>query len=77
MDGDRRSAEEIASLGLARIMVLGVNEVENLYYSQAVIEAVASKQAEHLEKDANTLVQEATTAALRELHPEAVKEGHR
>ncbi|BCW68461.1 hypothetical protein NicSoilB4_32240 [Arthrobacter sp. NicSoilB4] len=67
VDGDGRSSNERASLEARGIGVLGVCEIENLYYLPQIIEAVAQKQTAILGGDASTYVDQAKANALGSL----------
>ncbi len=74
VDGDGRTDEEKSSLRTRGILALPVSEVENLLYSAAVINAVAARQAESMGKAAQTLIDQARSAALAALGEPGVPE---
>ncbi len=67
VDGDGRTEKEKSSLHARGILPLPVSEVENLYYSDAVMKAVAARQAETMDETADTLIIQARAAALKAL----------
>lgn len=67
VDRDGRDEDEVVALGVKGVLVLGVHEVESLYYLPAAIAAVAGLQAATLERDAEALFSEAVEAALKAL----------
>lgn len=67
VDGDGRAEQEKSSLHASGILVLPVSEVENLYYSDAVMKAVGARQAETVDETADTLISQARAAALKAL----------
>jgi hypothetical protein len=67
VDGDGRTEEEKSSLGARGILALSVSEVENLYYSDAVMKAVGARQAETVDETADTLISQARAGALKAL----------
>src|SRR5690348_4252395 len=71
--GERTDAEK-ASLHARGILALPVSEVENLYYSGAVMKAVAAQQAASMDVSADVLVAQAQRAALEELRQNGVRE---
>ena len=74
VDGDGRTEEEKFSLSTYGILTLPVNEIENLLYSAVVIKALATRQAESLGRTAQTLIDQARTAALAALREPGVSE---
>ena len=74
VDGDGRTEEEKTSLRERGILALPVSEVENLYYSDAVMEAVAVRQAESIDETPATLLTQARAAALKALREEGAPE---
>lgn len=69
LDGDVRSADEVAALAAKRILVLPVNEVENLYFLSWIVEAVADHQAETFGEDASLMAENSRGKALASLKP--------
>lgn len=69
LDGDARSADEVAALAAKRILVLPVNEVENLYFLSWIVKAVADHQAATLDEDAAVMARAASDNALASLKP--------
>ncbi len=67
VDGDGRTEDERTSLYTRGILALPVSEVENLYYSDAVMKAVAARQAALVEESADVLANQARAAALEAL----------
>jgi hypothetical protein len=67
LDGDARSAHEIAALATKKILVLPVNEVENLYYLSWIVDAVADHQGATLGESGASMAMAARTAALESL----------
>lgn len=67
VDGDWRTEDERSSLHARGILALPVSEVENLYYSDAVMNAVAARQAESMDESADTLTDQARATALQAL----------
>lgn len=67
VDGDGRTEEEKSSLHARGILALPVYEVENLYYSDAVMKAVAARQAETVDETVDTLMNQTRAAALKAL----------
>lgn len=65
VDGDGRSAEERQALIARGVLALPVSEVESLYYSPDVIDAVAKSQADRLERASEELSAMAKESALR------------
>lgn len=74
VDGDGRTEEEKASLRERGILALPVSEVENLYYSDAIMKAVAVRQAELIDETSVTLLTQARAAALKALREEGAPE---
>ncbi len=64
VDGDGRSAEERQALLARGVLALPVSEVESLYYSPDVIDAVAQSQGERLERVPEELASVAKERAL-------------
>ncbi len=64
VDGDARNPEAIEKLRGKGISVLPVREVESLYYSREIREALARRQAESLGHSAEIMMSEARQAAL-------------
>lgn len=58
VDGDERDSDERAILFQKGILALPVSEIENLYYSEVVVRAVAQMQALQLELSSGDLVHE-------------------
>jgi hypothetical protein len=67
VDGDGRNEDEKSSLHARGILALPFNEVENLYYSDVVMRAVAARQAELVDESADGLTRQAAAVALRAL----------
>jgi hypothetical protein len=67
VDGDGRTEAEKSALRVRGILALPVSEVENLYYSGAVIKAVGARQAEAVDESAEALTKQAQEAALQAL----------
>lgn len=67
VDGDGRTEVEKSSLHARGILALPVSEVENLYYSDAVMRAVAANQAATVDETADALISQARAAALKAL----------
>ncbi|UYQ78223.1 AAA family ATPase [Glutamicibacter sp. JL.03c] len=67
VDGDWRSEQEIESLFSLGIHVLPVSEIENLYYTSEVLQAVAEQQASTFGDDPQVKVEEAKSAAMKAL----------
>ncbi|WJZ68627.1 AAA family ATPase [Kocuria rosea] len=67
VDGDGRTPAQTQALGEKGILSLPVQEIESLYYSTPVLQALATQQAEVLDVLARDLVCAAQTAALTEL----------
>jgi hypothetical protein len=65
VDGDGRTEKEKSSLRARGILALPVSEVENLYYSDAVMRVVGARQAETMDETADTLISQARTAMLK------------
>lgn len=74
VDGDGRDEDEKSSLRARGILALPVSEVENLYYSDVVIRAVAARQAESVDESADTLTNQAAVTALRALGDDGTPE---
>jgi ABC-type phosphonate transport system ATPase subunit len=74
VDGDRRTATEVAALAAQGVLSLGVNEIEGLYYCDAAISAVAADCAEDLETTPEELTQAAAAAGLAALNQAGVSE---
>ena len=74
VDGDGRTEAEKSSLHARGILALPVSEVENLYYSDAIIKAVGAKQAEAVDKSADTLTNKARVTALQALRDHGTPE---
>jgi hypothetical protein len=74
VDGDGRNEEEKSSLHARGILALPFNEVENLYYSDVVMRAVAARQAESVDESADALTHQAAAAALRALGDDGTPE---
>jgi hypothetical protein len=74
VDGDWRTEEEKASLHARGILALPVSEVENLYYSDAVMKAVAARQAESVDETPAALIILARAAALKALRDHGAPE---
>jgi len=74
VDGDGRTGGEKSSLDARGILALPVSEVENLYYSNAVMKAVAARQAESMDETPVTLINQARTAALKALRDHGAPE---
>lgn len=55
IDRDQRTSDECAALRQDGIFPLGVHEIENLYYSQPILQRLAEAQAPTLGKDPNEL----------------------
>lgn len=64
VDGDWRDEQEVASLVNRGVHVLPVSEIENLYYTSDVLQAVAEQQASTFGYDQQFKVEEAKKAAL-------------
>ncbi|MFF5182150.1 AAA family ATPase [Micromonospora sp. NPDC000316] len=73
LDGDARSANEVAAMAAKKILVLPVNEVENLYYLSWIVDAVAEHQGLTLGEDGASMAAEARGAALRSLNDQNIK----
>lgn len=69
LDGDARSADEVAAMAAKGILVLPVNEVENLYFFSWIVKAVADHQAATLGEDAALMARDASARALASLKP--------
>ena len=67
VDGDGRTEAEKSSLYARGILALPVSEVENLYYADAVMKAVAARQAESVDQSSDTLTKKAQETALQVL----------
>lgn len=67
VDQDGRDAAEKATLSSRGVLVLGVSEVENLYYMSCVIDDVAEQQGERFGLEGATLAATARTEALASL----------
>jgi len=67
VDGDGRTADEEGALQARGILALPVSEVENLYYSDVVMKAVAATQAALVDESADTLLNQARMTALQAL----------
>ncbi|MCU1370243.1 MAG: transporter ATP-binding protein [Ilumatobacteraceae bacterium] len=67
VDNDRRSAEEITALNQDGVAVLGLSEVENLYYWPPIIAAIAADVAASRGEPAGDLESRATDEALASL----------
>lgn len=65
VDADGRATDEIAVLHQRGILVLPVSEIESLYYSKPVMEAVARHQAESLGRVADEIYRSAVAACLK------------
>ena len=76
VDGDWRTEEEKSSLHERGILALPVNEVENLYYSDPVMKAVAVRQAESVDDTPDALITQARGAALKALRDNGAPERH-
>jgi hypothetical protein len=74
VDGDWRTEDEKSSLHARGILALPVSEVENLYYSDAAIRAVAARQAESMDESADDLANRARVAALEALREDSAPE---
>jgi hypothetical protein len=74
VDGDGRSEAEKSSLHARGILALPVSEVENLYYSDVVINAVGARQAEAVDESADTLTKQAREIALHALRDHGTPE---
>jgi hypothetical protein len=74
VDGDGRDENEKSSLRDRGILALPVSEVENLYYSDVVIRAVAARQAESVDESADSLTNKAKVAALQALGDDGTPE---
>lgn len=64
VDRDNRDAAQIASLESRGVAVLGVDEIENVYFTKPVRDALASAQASALSEDASALERDAIDATL-------------
>jgi energy-coupling factor transporter ATP-binding protein EcfA2 len=74
VDRDGRENEEIASLAEQGVLVLGVHEIESIYYLPQVVRAVAVHQAESLELDSEALTAKATADAFAALGEDGTRE---
>jgi energy-coupling factor transporter ATP-binding protein EcfA2 len=74
VDRDGRSEVECQALEVRGIHVLPVSEVENLYYVEAVLSAVAERQANTLGMDPEPLAREAKKRALASFGAKGVVE---
>ena len=74
VDGDGRTEHEKSSLYARGILALPISEVENLYYSGAVMEAVGARQAEAVDESADTLTTRARATALQALRDHSAPE---
>jgi hypothetical protein len=73
LDGDARSADEVAAMAAKKILVLPVNEVENLYYLSWIVDAVAEHQGMTLGEDGALMAADARAAALTSLNDQNIK----
>jgi hypothetical protein len=73
LDGDARSADEVATMAAKKILVLPVNEVENLYYLSWIVDAVAEHQGTTLGEDGASMAADARGAALTSLNDQDIK----
>lgn len=67
VDLDGRDETEHAALRDKGILVLGVHEIENLYYLSLVTDAVADQQAQRLERERETLIAETQAVSKKAL----------
>jgi hypothetical protein len=74
VDGDGRTVDERSYLHARGILALPVSEVENLYYSDAVMKAVGATQAEAVDESADTLTNQARATALQALRDHGAPE---
>ena len=74
VDGDGRTEAEKSSLHARGILALPVSEVENLYYSAAVMESVGARQAEAVDESADALTKQARETALHALREHGTPE---
>lgn len=74
VDGDGRTAIEKSSLRDRGILTLPVSEVENLYYSDAVMRAVGARQAGAVDESADALASQARATALQALRDHGTPE---
>jgi hypothetical protein len=74
VDGDGRTEDEKSSLHARGILALPVSEVENLYYSDAVMKAVGARQAEAVDESADILTNRARETALQALRDHGAPE---
>ena len=74
VDGDGRTEDEKCSLHARGILALPVSEVENLYYSDAVMKAVGARQAEAVDESADILTDQARATALLALRSRGTPE---
>ena len=74
VDGDGRTEDEKSSLYVRGILALPVSEVENLYYSEAVMKAVGAKQAEAMDEPEDALTNKAREVALEALRDHGAPE---
>ncbi len=72
VDGDGRDANERAMLLADGIVVMGVHEIESIYYSQPVMAAVAAAQASQLDVSETNLLDAARAEALHALREQNV-----
>ena len=68
IDRDDRTDAAVMRLAEKHVFALDVYSVEALYYCSAAIAAVAHRQAETLESDADAMIEAATQKAFDELH---------
>lgn len=64
VDNDSQTSEQIAKLAELNIYALDVYSVESLYYSEAVLEAVAARQAEESSQQPEAILTAAVASAL-------------
>lgn len=73
LDGDARSADEVAALAAKKILVLPVNEVENLYYLSWIVDAVATHQGTTLDLSGADMAIAARAQALASLKDQDIE----
>ena len=71
VDRDNRDSSEIASLRARGVAVLGVDEVENVYFTAPLREALAAAQASALGMDVEVLKKDAVDAILHAVNGQA------
>ena len=67
IDGDDRSEEDIKKLKCQNIFALPCYSVESIYYSQCIMQHIATKQAKVNGADSNAMAQSACDEAMKEI----------